>query len=137
MQYKIPVQIENEDPILLWLSIRQLIILLIGWFITYSTFKSVAISVWTWIALIPAVVLWTITLAIALFKYSEMTFLPFIISLLRFLINTRERVWKNTVDSFQPIDIWYIVINEKKVEEIKVKDKNEKLKKIEDKMDKI
>jgi hypothetical protein len=31
MQYKIPVQIENEDPIVLWLSIRQLAIIFIWW----------------------------------------------------------------------------------------------------------
>ena len=137
MQYKIPVQIENEDPILLWLSLRQLIILLVGWAITYNIFQSVSKNVWVPIALIPTIILATITLAIALFKYSEMTFLPFIVAVLRFLINSRERVWKNWVDSFQPIDIWYIPITEKKKEEIKVKDKKEKQKEIEDKLDKI
>ena len=30
MQYKIPVQIENEDPIFLGLSLRQLTIIMIG-----------------------------------------------------------------------------------------------------------
>gem|GEM_PF-6378787 len=34
-----------------------------------------------------------------------MTFLPFIVASLRYLINTRERIWKNGIDSFQPIDI--------------------------------
>jgi hypothetical protein len=29
MQYKIPVQIENEDPIMLWLSLRQLMIIMV------------------------------------------------------------------------------------------------------------
>ncbi len=137
MQYKIPVQIENEDPILLWLSLRQLIILGVGWFITYQVFQWLAKNVWFAIAIIPTVILWTITLAIALFKYSEMTFLPFIVALLRFLINSRERVWKNAVDSFQPIDIWYIVINQKKQDEIKIKDKKEKYNEIDKKLDKI
>ncbi len=40
MQYKIPVQIENEDPILLGLSLRQLTIIMISWAIAYQTFKS-------------------------------------------------------------------------------------------------
>jgi len=30
MQYKIPVQIENEDPIFLGLSLRQLAIMMLG-----------------------------------------------------------------------------------------------------------
>jgi hypothetical protein len=30
MQYKIPVQIENDDPIFLGMSLKQLIILMIG-----------------------------------------------------------------------------------------------------------
>jgi len=30
MQYKIPVQIENEDPILLGLSLKQLAVLMVG-----------------------------------------------------------------------------------------------------------
>lgn len=30
MQYKIPVQVENEDPIFLGLSLRQLMIIMIG-----------------------------------------------------------------------------------------------------------
>ncbi len=137
MQYKIPVQIENEDPILLWLSIRQLIILLVWWVITYQTFQGIAKSAWVAIALIPTIFLAVITLAIALFKYSEMTFLPFIIALLRFLINPRERVWKNFIDSYQPIEIWYIKTNKKKEQDIKIEDKEEKLKNIEKNLDKL
>jgi hypothetical protein len=45
MQYKIPVQIENEDPIVLGLSLRQLAILMIGGGIAYSIFTGLAPSV--------------------------------------------------------------------------------------------
>jgi glucan phosphoethanolaminetransferase (alkaline phosphatase superfamily) len=137
MQYKIPVQIENEDPILLWLSIRQLFIILFWWFVSYNIFQSVAKSVWAWIAIIPAVLVFAITLVIALFKYYEMTFLPFIVAWLRYLINTRERIWKNGIDSFQPIEIGYIVTSKKKDTKIEVEDKKEKLKKVEESLNKI
>ena len=54
MQYKIPVQIENEDPIFLWLSLRQLGIIMIGWWISYSIFGSLVNSVGFEIAIIPS-----------------------------------------------------------------------------------
>ena len=40
MQYKIPVQIENEDPIFLGLSLRQLMILMVGFSFAYLIFTS-------------------------------------------------------------------------------------------------
>jgi hypothetical protein len=45
MQYKIPVQIENEDPIFLGLSLRQLTIIMIGFSGAYGIFQSLAPSV--------------------------------------------------------------------------------------------
>ena len=71
MQYKIPVQIENEDPIVAWLSLRQLIIILVGWWFAYSIFTWLSPSVWTEIAAAPAIFIWIITLVIALFKSYE------------------------------------------------------------------
>ncbi len=137
MQYKIPVQIENEDPILLWLSIRQLIIIMFGWFLSYQLFQSVAKSAGAWIAIIPAVLVFALTLVVALFKYYEMTFLPFIVAWLRYLINTRERIWKNGIDSFQPIEIGYITVSKKEKKTVEIEDKKEQLKKAEDSLDKI
>jgi hypothetical protein len=42
MQYKIPVQIENEDPIFMGLSLRQLTILMIGFGIAYLLFQNIS-----------------------------------------------------------------------------------------------
>jgi len=61
MQYKIPVQIENEDPILLWLSLRQLTIVMIWFWIWYSVFKSL-LPIWTEVAAIPAIIIATINI---------------------------------------------------------------------------
>ncbi|MCK9272000.1 PrgI family protein [Candidatus Gracilibacteria bacterium] len=108
MQYKIPVQIENEDKIFLQLSIRQLSIIMIGGSIAYSLFKSLRQSVGDTVAIFPAVLIVLITLFIALFKNSEMTFLPFITNLIRLNINSGSRSWQKGTDSHSGIEIGYI-----------------------------
>jgi len=138
MQYKIPVQIENEDPIILWLSLRQLAIIMIWWSISYSLFNSLVKSLWTEIALIPSLIIMWITLLIALFRYSEMTFVPFVLSFIRFKSNIEERRWIKWVDSFQPIDIWYLTSSQsKKEEKIDFTSKIDKINELEDKLNKI
>lgn len=138
MQYKIPVQIENEDPIVLWLSLRQLTIIIIWWWIWYSIFKSLSTSVWPEIASVPSITVAWIAFAIAKFRIAEMTFLQFIFSFVRQKVNFEERVWQKWVDSFQLIDVWYIINNEWKNEEkIDFKSKMDKINEIEDKIDKI
>lgn len=138
MQYKIPVQIENEDPIILWLSLRQLAIIVVGWWIWYSLFISMAPNTWWEIAAIPWIAIFLLAVTIAIFKYSEMTFIPFILSFIRFKTNLEERKWIKWVDSFQPIDIWYIAnIENKKEETVDFTSKIDKIKELEDKLNKI
>ncbi|MDD5769382.1 MAG: PrgI family protein [Candidatus Gracilibacteria bacterium] len=138
MQYKIPVQIENDDPIVLGLSLKQLIIMMVGGAMAYGTFNSLEPKIGGEVALIPTIVLVLITLFIALFKQYEMTFLPFILALLRFNINFKERYWIKAVDSFSPLDIGIIVNQEKKEDNnIDFKDKMEKIKSLEENLNKI
>lgn len=138
MQYKIPVQIENEDPIVLWLSLKQLTIIMIWWGIAYWIFNSLRDSVWVEIALVPTIIILAITLFIALFKQYEMTFVPFILAMLRFNINYKERRWQAQVDSFSALDIWNIIINEKKDDwNVDFKNKMEQIKSLEDNISKI
>ena len=138
MQYKIPVQIENEDPIIFWLSLRQLTIMIIWWAIAYSVFKSLVSSVWAEVAAIPSIIIAWIAFMIAVFKHSEMTFVPFVLNILRYNTNGKERVWVKWVDSFQPIDIWFTTnLDEKKDDEIDFKDKLDKIKELDEKLNKI
>jgi len=138
MQYKIPVQIENEDPIVLGLSLRQLLILLVGWGIAYSIFKSLAKSIDPQIAWFFAIIIAVITILIALVKYQEMTFIPLILSVLRFNLNEKNRRWCKWVDSFARIDLWYITsIQDKKKEKIDFKNKIDKINELNDKINKI
>lgn len=108
MQYKIPVQVENEDKIFLNLSIRQIVIIMLGWAIAYSIFNWLEKDYGWAVALFPAWIVVFITLVIALFKTSEMTFFPFMLNLLRLNLNSSIRVWSKWVDSFDKITIWYV-----------------------------
>ncbi len=138
MQYKIPVQIENEDPIFLGLWLRQLMILMIWWGIWFTLFDNLKDSMGNEIALIPALFIFWIAVLIAVFKHSEMTFIPFFLSLLRLNINPKERNWDRWVDSFQPIDIWYVVTDgAKKKDNVDFDSKLDKLKNLDDQINKI
>lgn len=138
MQYKIPVQIENEDPILLWLSLRQLTILMIWWAIAYNIFKSLEPSVWKEVAFLPSWIIALIAVLIATFKQYEMTFIPFILSFIRYNVNISERVWQKWIDSFAPIDIWFVSKkSEKKKETIDMWSKMDQINNLEDKLNKI
>ncbi len=138
MQYKIPVQIENEDPIVLWLSLRQLAIIMIWWWIWYSLFTSLVVSMPVEIAALPSLFIAIIAIMIAIFKYSEMTFIPFVLSFIRFKTNMEERKWVKWVDSFQPMDIGYITNTQlKKDDNIDFSNKIEKIKELEERLNKI
>ena len=138
MQYKIPVQIENEDPIFLGLSLKQLTIIMIFWSVAYLIFTSLAPQVWVEVAAIPSGIIAIIWIMIAIFKHSEMTFIPFLLSFIRFHTNVKTRKWIKWVDGFQPMDVWYISRdNWEKEEKIDFKSKMDKIKDIEDKLNKI
>ena len=105
MQYKIPVQIENEDPIFAGLSLRQLSIIMAGFGLAYVIFNGLAPRSGPEIALLPSGFVALITVLIAVFRQYEMTFIPFIMALIRLNIFPRERSWQSGIDSYQPIDI--------------------------------
>jgi hypothetical protein len=109
MQYKIPVQIENEDTIFLGLSIRQLGIIMIGSGIAYSIFKSLEAGIGPQAASIPAIFIVLLALFVALFRNSEMTFLPFILNMIRLNLNTGTRVWTKGTESYSNLEIGYVV----------------------------
>jgi len=138
MQYKIPVQIENEDPILLGLSLRQLAIIMFGFAVAYGIFQSLAPKAGGQIALLPSGIIALFTVAVAIFKYNEMTFIPFLLSLIRFIIFHEPRTWRNGIDGFQAIDIWFVTNNEeKKQENVDMQEKIDTMQELQDKLKKI
>lgn len=138
MQYKIPVQIENEDPILLWLSLRQLTIVMIWWSIWYSLFKAIAPSVWVEIAAIPSLFIAGIAFAIAKFKIAEMSFVKFILSFVQLKVNIENRHWLAWVDSYQPIDIWHVTQTQRQTQEkVSFEEKKEKINQLKEKINNL
>ncbi len=138
MQYKIPVQIENEDKIIGPFSIRQLIILLFGGAIWYMIFKWLAPSLWAEIAAIPWIIIVVFTLVIVLFKHSWMTFVPFILNLIRLNVIWWNKLWQKWVDSFTALDIWYVVLNNKQEnKKVDLENKKQKLNELKDKLNKL
>ncbi|NDK08278.1 hypothetical protein EOM39_03435 [Candidatus Gracilibacteria bacterium] len=138
MQYKIPVQIENEDPIMLGLSLRQLMIIMSGFGIAYGIFKRMEASVGGEIALVPTIIIVIITLVVALFKSSEMTFVPFVLSFIRYKLNLTERKWNAGVDSYEPMDIGYVPQSDvQKKDNVDLQTKIDKIKEMEEKIKKI
>ncbi len=93
MQYKIPVQIENEDKIFLNLSLRQLTIIMVGGGFGYTIFKSLEPNIGADIALFPAILVAGIGVVVALFRHTEMTFVPFFLNLIRLNLNVPNRSW--------------------------------------------
>ena len=71
-------------------------------------FKSLESGVGPEIAAIPAVIVVLIALFIALFRNAEMTFLPFILNLMRLNLNTNVRVWNKGTDSFPNLEVGYV-----------------------------
>lgn len=108
MQYKIPVQVENEDKIILGLSLRQLIIIMVWGGIAYSVFQALEPQVWWDIALVPSGIILALFVWVAILKIHHMSFTPFVLALARLNINARERGWRMWTDSFTPMDIWFV-----------------------------
>lgn len=109
MQYKIPIQIENEDVIVAWLSLRQLMIMMIWGGIWYGVFKYTETNIAQWLLGIwlgaPFVLIW---IFVALIKVSEMTFLPVTLNFLRLTLNAKSRMWSQWADSYSEMDVGYI-----------------------------
>ena len=118
MQYKIPVQIENEDRIILGLSLRQLIIILVGGAIAYGVFTKLAggqsgpnaagNESGKTIGIALAVLIVGVSVVIAKFNNHEMTFLPFVLNWLRLVVNGSDRYWGQGVDSAPPLQVGYV-----------------------------
>lgn len=108
MQYKIPLQIENEDIIVAGLSLRQLIIMMVWGGLAYTVFKNMWPKVWAPVAAFFAAPLAIIGITIALTKIYEMTFLPTILNYIRLSLNAKSRIWSVGTDSFSDLEVGYV-----------------------------
>jgi len=111
MQYKIPIQIENEDVIVAWLSLRQLMIMMIWAWVGYGIFKYTEPRLGGEVWMILGAPFAIIGIIVALMKISEMTFLPATLNFLRLSLNSKSRMWSQGTDSYSETEIWYIQPN--------------------------
>jgi hypothetical protein len=137
MQYKIPVQIENEDTIFLGLSLRQLSIIMVGGGIAYSIFTSLQPNVGGEIALAPSGLVLALAVVMALFRSSEMTFMPFVLNFVRMKLNNEMRVWSQGVDSYSRLEVGYVTSSLAKEKIETNKSSGEIFEKIESELDKL
>jgi len=138
MQYKIPVQIENEDPIFLGLSLRQLLILMVGFSFAYLVFTNLEPNTWPEIALIPSGIIAILAIMIAIFRQYEMTFVPFVLALILHNSFDKERRWEQWIDCYQPLDIGFIVASEtKKKDSVDLSKKIDTIQDIQEKLKKL
>ncbi len=110
MQYKIPIQIENEDTIVAGLSLRQLAIMMLWWGIAYGIFQKLSATAGETVGLFVAIPIVVIGITIALLKVSEMTFLPTILSIIRLSLNAKSRIWSHGTDSYSDLEIGYVIL---------------------------
>ena len=108
MQYKIPIQIENEDVIVAGLSLRQIMIMMVWWGIGYGLFKYAEPRIGTELWLMIGAPFVLIGVVVALMKISEMTFLPATLNFFRLTLNSKLRMWSQGTDSFSDMEIGYI-----------------------------
>lgn len=113
MQYKIPIQIENEDTIIFNLSLRQLGIIVVGVIIAFGIFNKFQESIPKTPLFIICIMIVGIFFVVAKFKTHEMTFLPFMLNLARFKINGNGangegRVWIKGVDSYSTLQLGHV-----------------------------
>lgn len=109
MQYKIPLQIENEDVIVAGLSLRQLGIIAFGGGIGYTVFNLLEPSIGPKIATVFAAIPVVFFVVIALVRVAEMTFLPAVLNFIRLKLNSSERIWSIGTDSFSDLEIGYVI----------------------------
>lgn len=124
MQYKIPLQIENEDEIFLGLSLRQIAI--IGGFggVAYGIFHILQQNIGNTWAIIFAAPIAIFGIVVALVRVAEMTFLPMILNLIRLSLNEKERLWVQWAGSFSELEIGYVLTPETANNQ-KIEDKQE------------
>jgi len=101
LRVKIPQNVEREDQIIFFITMRQLIILIVGGGITYFIFsffqRNFPWESWMWI---PIVFCGAITAAIAFFKFNELDFVEIILLLLEKVFLTNKQIWQNGADSY-------------------------------------
>lgn len=138
MQYKIPINIENEDKIIWQLSLRQLFIIFAWGWLAYAIFSTLNDLTWNaMVAWLPAIIVAIFFIFVAILNVSEMTFMSLVFNFIRHWVNWYERYWQQWVDSFSAMDIWYVIDIRNKKEKVDFSKKMDKIENIDEILKKI
>lgn len=93
MQYKVPQDVQRADTIIGPITWMQLLILMVGGFISYTVYNTLQtnwqITVWLPFTLIPA----AITLAFAFLKIHSLPFHEYLMHLIEYNVLPKQRIW--------------------------------------------
>lgn len=92
MQYKVPQNVQIEDKILPFITLRQLIICMVGGGFTYLIYlvlETQTPPIW----IPPVLILGLLTLAIAFLKIRDIPFVKFIFLFIERYLNETKRIW--------------------------------------------
>lgn len=118
MQFKIPQDVQREDKIVGPLTLKQLLICMVGGGVAYGLYISLAKVYFVEVWLPPVLVITVITVGIAFIRINDVTFTHFLMLLMEYNFLPKKRFWQKTDG-----DPMLIVMNEpeqKKVEQKKV-----------------
>jgi len=116
MRFKVPQNVEREDRIIAFITLRQFIILVIGGGITYSLYINMS-KVYYWeVWSIPVFLIGGLTLAIAFLSIKDLNFFDLILLLIERILIPRRRIWTGGADVFY-IDSKFIKKEESKIKE--------------------
>lgn len=104
MQFKIPQNIDIEEKILPFLTLKQMFILLGGGAVAYLIYIASVGRYDPSIYMIPVVLVMVVTALIAFFKMENITFIKLILLMMESLINPRTRVWFHYAEPVSLLD---------------------------------
>jgi hypothetical protein len=131
MQFKVPQDVQREDQILWFITIRQLGILLVGFGISYFLFVKITKAyslndLESFIIWIPMV----LSIAFAFLKIKNVSFFKFILlAFEHFVFRARRRFWQSEMRTFVSSTTNFSINKKTKKQKIKAKNtSNEKMK---------
>lgn len=94
MQFKIPQDVLRPDKIVGFLTLRQLVIVIIGGGIAYALYVALSKQYYLEIWLPPVAFVGLLTLAFAFFKFHDIVFEKFILIFVEYKFRPRARTWQ-------------------------------------------
>jgi hypothetical protein len=100
LQFKVPQNVQIEDKILPFMTLRQLVICGIGGGITYMVYLSLQFQTpEVWIP--PVAILGSITLAVSFLQIHGIPFVQYVLLWLESYLNAKKRVWIKSAGDLQ------------------------------------